>query len=368
MAENLTPYEQTYGAALGKQPAPAASEPAPAPTAAPEPEPAPSPAPSPALTTPKEPAEAAPANSQAAPPPPPPDGSRPVAPASPAAPAAPAPKRKAWPWVVFGCVLAFLLLVGGCTSCAILTIAALDDYPDRHMYDPIDEPFGGYADDDAFTYDGIDPLYDGSMLTYDEIMEYLEVSPGTVQDGKCSEGLYAIGQGPKGAMSIAPGLYYLEGSQAAVGEYLIFEPVAHPAEGNLYRLADSIVYMGNYFTDLKDGELMAFMPAKGSETMAVATDEPLDVKEPYHSGCYRVGIDIPAGTYVVTLDAKAAEALDDTGALPAGIVMNDLDFDRSYDSDSIAEEAELIAGGKQTLTVKDGQYLELIGAQATLQK
>ena len=349
MAENLTPYEQTYGAALGKQPAPAAPEPVPTPTAA-------------------EPAEPAPASSQAAPPPPPPDGSQPVAPASPAAPAAPAPKRKAWPWVVFGCVLAFLLLVGGCTSCAILTIAALDDYPDRHMYDPIDAPFGGYTDDDAFTYDGIDPLYDGSMLTYDEVMEYLDASPGTVRDGKCSEGLYAIGQGPKGAMSIEPGLYYLEGSQAAVGEYLVFKPVAHPVEGELYRLTDSIVYMGNYFADLEEGELMVFMPAKGSETMALATDEPLDVKEPYHSGCYRVGVDIPAGTYVVTLDAKAAEALDDTGALPAGIVMNDLDFDQGYGSDSIAEEAELIAGGKQTLTVKDGQYLELIGAQATLQK
>lgn len=351
MSDNLTPYEQTYGAASGEQPP--AGAPAPQPAAPAQQPPAPDPADR------VQPAAEAPAAS-----------AQPASAAPQPSPAAPA-KRKAWPWVVLGCALALLLVVGGCASCAaIATIAALDDYPDRHLYDGHgyhrDHLFGGYDDDPDYTYDDEDYLYDSDvLLTYDEVMEYLDLAPGTVRNGKACEGLYTVGG--TGPDHIKPGLYYLEGSQTAVGEYLVFAPAAHPADGDLYRLTDAIVYMGNYFADLEEGEIMAFMPAKTGETMEAASKEPLDVKAPYQNGCYRVGIDLPAGTYVVTRDSSATAALVSVEATPAAIAMNDLDFDFSRGSDSIAEQVDLIGNGSRTITVKEGQYLELIGAQATPQ-
>ena len=79
---------------------------------------------------------------------------------------------------------------------------------------------------------------------------------------------------------------------------------------------------------------------------------------PICNGCYRVGVDIPAGTYTIT-----AAPVDDPEVTDecAAYVMDDLDFD----DDSIVDTQYVIPGGKQTVTVVDGQYLELFAATAT---
>lgn len=362
--DNLTPYERTYGAPLSKQPAPVtpAAQPAPAGDAAPAAEQA-APAAQPAPEAPAEAAGEAP--SPATPPPP---TASPVAPPPPpsATPAA-TTKRKAWPWVVLACAIALVLLVGGCASCAVIgTIAALDDYPDRHMQDPnseYDPSFGGHDDDSPYSYDEWDDLldeygYDFDDLTFEDILSMTDLDEGSYQGSSFGEGVYKVGNG-----GLEPGLYYLGGSQDAIGWYLTFDLASHAGQ-DTYDLDDTVIYMGNYFTELKKGDVIAFMPPAGADaTMRLATDEPLDVSAPYQSGCYRVGIDIPAGTYAVTIEPTAAGVLEDEGDEPGAFVMSDLEFGRS----SIIKEARVIAGGKQTVTVKDGQYLELIGAQATPQ-
>ena len=68
-----------------------------------------------------------------------------------------------------------------------------------------------------------------------------------------------------------------------------------------------------------------------------------------------MGIDIPAGTYKVVAqsDAPATKSQE-----AAAYVMKDLDFD----DDSILETKYVIAGGSQTITVSQGQYVELYAA------
>ena len=78
------------------------------------------------------------------------------------------------------------------------------------------------------------------------------------------------------------------------------------------------------------------------------------------TGCtssYRF-VDVPAGTYAVTVQAEASAA---TEYESAAYVMKDLEFE----DDSIVETKYVIAGGSQTITVTDGQYVELFAAVMT---
>lgn len=370
MSNELTPYEQTYGAPLGKQPAQQpTSEPQGQPTPAPAPEPQGQSAPAPA-PEPQQPDETATAQAAPASEPPAPEGS-PVAAAQPAAtgqaappppPSAPlSPQRRVWPWVLLGCVVALLLLIGGCASCAVIgTIAALDDYDDRNGYDvPYDDSFGGYGTDDDYLYDDLDDMLDGYFLddaTFEDIIVALESKKGSYRGSSFGEGVYRVGDD-----GLEPGLYYLEGTQDEVGEYLTFDRIAHAGQ-DTYDLDDSVIYVGNYYTELREGDVIAFFPPNSRCEMHLASDEPMDVKAPYESGCYRVGIDIPAGTYTVTFEPEAAGAVEQYADGDCGAyVMDDLFFDR----DSIVEQSLVIAGSKKTITVEEGQYLELIGAQAS---
>ena len=88
-----------------------------------------------------------------------------------------------------------------------------------------------------------------------------------------------------------------------------------------------------------------------------ASDAAFEPAAPYRSGLYRVGEDIPAGTYTVTIEPEAAaEADNECGAF----VMRDL----AFGSGSITDEKYVVRGGSQTVTVKDGDWLELYAATA----
>ena len=117
-------------------------------------------------------------------------------------------------------------------------------------------------------------------------------------------------------------------------------------------------YLGNYFVELDEGDLIAFEPGVEGAVMKPAPSTSVNPTAPYGNGCYRVGVDIPAGTYTIT-----AAPVDDPEVTDecAAYVMDDLDFD----DDSIVDTQYVIPGGKQTVTVVDGQYLELFAATAT---
>ena len=55
-----------------------------------------------------------------------------------------------------------------------------------------------------------------------------------------------------------------------------------------------VQYFGNYFVDLDEGDLIVFDPGDEA-TMYPAPSTSTNPTAPYTNGCYRVGIDIPAG-------------------------------------------------------------------------
>lgn len=268
----------------------------------------------------------------------------PQPPANPYATVAPKPAKK-WPWVLLGCALAFLMGLGGCVGFATVGMVA-DSLHSRadgiHSYDFDDLPYGHDPDDlpDSDYYGG---------FTLSDIKEAAGDLPGDIDDeGKATPGVYVVGR------DIDEGLYFLQGNPSTESEYYLFDP-----EGfGTYSISAAVTYTGNYFADLENGQVVAFMPSSGSMLMIPADQADFQPQAPYASGLYRVGKDIPAGTYSITVSPDAPHnASQDYAAY----VMKDLDFD----NDSITDSKPLLRGSTQTVTVEDGEWLELFGTIAT---
>lgn len=268
------------------------------------------------------------------------------APQSPANPYAAAPKpAKKWPWILLGCALAFLMGLGGCVGFATVGMVA-DSLHSRadgvHSYDFDDLPYGNDPDDlpDSDYYGG---------FTLSDIKEAAGDLPCDIDDeGKATAGVYVVGR------DIDEGLYFLQGNPSTEAEFYLFSP-----EGSgTYSMSAAVTYTGNYFADLERGQVIAFMPSAKSMLMIPADLADFQPQAPYASGLYRVGQDIPAGTYTITVSPDAPHnASQDYAAY----VMKDLDFD----DDSITDSKPLLRGSTQTVTVEDGEWLELFGTIAT---
>lgn len=265
-----------------------------------------------------------------------------------AAPGGPQPpKKKVWPWVLGGCLVALALFVlgtVGCVSCAVL--ASIEDEP-NHYYDDYGYDYGY---DDSYDH-GYDYGYDESSyyLTIDELQSAYALDRGNFADGRGGEGVYEVGVGK----DIEPGLYFLQGSSDGESNYYLYDE-----EGKgLYELDDAVVYFGNYFVQLDEGDAFV-LDAYGQDLAILSLDAAgFAPAAPYSSGLYRVGTDIPAGTYTVTVDEAAA---GNASQESAAFVMKDLEFD----DDSITETKYVALGGSQTVTVSDGDWLELFAASA----
>ena len=268
----------------------------------------------------------------------------PQPPANPYAAVAPKPAKK-WPWVLLGCALAFLMGLGGCVGFATVGMVA-DSLHSRadgiHSFDFDDLPYGYDPDDlpDSDYYGG---------FTLSDIKEAAGDLPCDIDDeGKATPGVYVVGR------DIDEGLYFLQGNPSTESECYLFAP-----EGSgTYSMSTAVTYTGNYFADLENGQVIAFMPSAKSMLMIPADQADFQPQAPYASGLYRVGQDIPAGTYTITVSPDAPHnASQDYAAY----VMKDLDFD----DDSITDSKPLLRGSTQTVTVEDGEWLELFGTIAT---
>ena len=264
----------------------------------------------------------------------------------PANPYAAEPKpAKKWPWILLGCALAFLMGLGGCVGFATVGMVA-DSLHSRadgvHSYDFDDLPYGYDPDDlpDSDYYGG---------FTLSDIKEAAGDLPCDIDDeGKATAGVYVVGR------DIDEGLYFLQGNPSTEAEFYLFSP-----EGSgTYSMSAAVTYTGNHFADLENGQVIAFMPSAKSMLMIPADQADFQPQTPYASGLYRVGQDIPAGTYTITVSPDAPHnASQDYAAY----VMKDLDFD----DDSIIDSKPLLRGSTQTVTVEDGEWLELFGTIAT---
>lgn len=276
-------------------------------------------------------------------------------------------QKRRWPWFLLGLALGLVIGMGGCASCVgIMALADYDDYDtydyanDSYRYDydndydyDYDSPYHTWPPEDSYGFqDGTDLDATAGLFSYDEILAVFEpegIEPGKPGEGNvCAKGIYTVG--PDG--QIPAGLYYLEGSNEKLSHYYLFD-----GEGGRYNVDDSVQYFGNYYADLDEGDLIVFDPGE-DVTMHPASPTSTNPTAPYNNGCYRVGIDIPAGSYTITAYTVGEGETDEDSA---AYVMKDLDFDE----DSIVDTQYVIPGGKQVVTVTDGQYLELFAATAT---
>lgn len=274
-------------------------------------------------------------------------------PAQPPYPAAPAqPKKRVWPWVLSGCLLVFLLGIGGCVGCVSCAVMLDDRYGSPYEYG------GSYLFDDygySFPFDGFDGSSGGNSNgseyhTYEAIKEAAGDLPSEIADGKCSSGVYRVGAG----QDIEAGRYFFEGSMDEEGYFTVF---ASNGSSGGYDVKSVFTYFGNYFADLEEGDLVVFMGA-GDDRMYPADQANFKPEAPYKSGLYHVGTDILAGAYAITVQDEAAAVADQDSA---AYVMNSLNFD----GDTIIDTKYVLKGGTQTVTVKDGEWLELFAAVAT---
>lgn len=269
-------------------------------------------------------------------------------------------QKRRWPWFLLGLAVGLVVGMGGCASCVgIMALADYDSsYDSYNSYDDgydynYDYDFGDtdmWAPEDSYGTDEDASPY--GTFTLDEIASVFEadgISQGEPGEGDvCTKGFYTVG--PAG--QIPAGLYYLEGSNEKLSHYYVFD-----GDDGRYSVDDSVQYFGNYFVDLDEGDLIVFDPGDEA-TMYPAPSTSTDPTAPYTNGCYRVGIDIPAGSYTITAATVGEGETDEDSA---AFVMKNLDFD----DDSIVDTKYVIPGGEQTVTVSNGQYLELFAATAT---
>lgn len=259
-------------------------------------------------------------------------------------------QNKVWPWVLIACLVLALVGMGGCVGCIACTAVLSESersYSDDYYYDDYyyDDYYGFEEDDDyydgyGYEYDAYDELYT-STYTLADIQSLITTEKSEIIEGKCTTGLYVVGE------DIDPGIYFLEGNQTTEGSFIIFDQESKDA----YTVSASVVYYGNYFAELEKGDVIFFSTPSDS-LMYPAADTSIEVTDPIQSGLYRVGIDIPAGTYTVSYQTGApTEASQESGVY----IMKDLE----WDEDSILEDHYLIEGGSHTITVTDGQYVEL---------
>ncbi|NHM16207.1 hypothetical protein GMI69_05980 [Eggerthellaceae bacterium zg-887] len=193
-----------------------------------------------------------------------------------------------------------------------------------------------------------------NALTFDEIEDMLGITPGPAQNGKYEPGAYVVGANE----TLKPGLYFLEGTQGKESKFIVFDQTGQRSGMPLYEAETSCVYVGSYFVNLEEGDVFAYMPVDRESRFFDASQAVLDKDAPYESGLYRVGTDIPAGTYTITVAPGTVEGATQENA---AYVMKDLEFD----DDSIVDTKYVIAGSSQTVELTDGQWLELYGAIAT---
>lgn len=219
-----------------------------------------------------------------------------------------------------------------------------------------------FTDEELASHDGSG--FFPTTFTFEELLEKYEISSGTPTEGGFSAGGYLVQDAPDG--SLTPGLYHLNGSQEAMSTFLVYQSAADD-EGR-YTLKYPIGYFGFSVARFETGDVVLFKPASEDLLMASLPD-PSDLgpfTAPYLSGIYQAGIDIPAGTYIITQEPQSAEGLIEAhDSVPGAYIWANLTYGPG--SKLSATELPPVAEGGVTeeVTVEEGQYLELFGCRAT---
>lgn len=153
-------------------------------------------------------------------------------------------------------------------------------------------------------------------------------------------GVYIVGE------TINAGTYWFEGEDAELSSFYLLQPTD---DGKGYNVALLNDYYGHNLMELKNGEVLILDNDEGMRHIDPIA--PLDngFKAPYSSGVYRVGVDVPAGSYRLGIGSGA----DDFSAI---YIMSDLE----YTDGSYLYEAQYVEGDRpDEVTLEEGTYVEL---------
>lgn len=205
--------------------------------------------------------------------------------------------------------------------------------------------------------------YFKDYFTFDELLDKYGLQRGSYTEGKFTRGGYVVAQDAP----LKPGLYYLQGSQQTLCTFDLYNPYTDTekaATGSYFIGRNALQYIGSYFVTLEEGEVILFEPKDESFCMWAAPVEALGVSAPYQSGCYRVGIDIPAGTYTVRVDETALDTMrKSVEGEPGAYVMSNVSFPK--DSSNIIGKYPIGDSESISIQVNAGEFLELYTAVAT---
>lgn len=260
-------------------------------------------------------------------------------------------------------LLGTLLIMGSLIGCG----ADNGSRADRSPRDESERPVQTYSLEELRNFNGQSFFHEDKTMA--ELKRSSKLSEGTLENGKYGQGIYIVS--PDSVLK--PGLYYMEGNQDTLSAYSIYReyevPIgADPRDEITYTDKIGVQYIGNYFAELEDGDVLLFEPGDESLKMFTAPEEALEVPDPLLSGCYRVGVDIPAGTYLVSIEAGALETAEGAfGSKPGAYAMSSMLFP-DWDTENVLITMEFEEEGPefQEITVEEGQYLELFATQATL--
>lgn len=268
-------------------------------------------------------------------------------------------------WIVLAVIVGVMLICAAVyavssVSSAVGTYLSADRSTSQGLPDGQEDGRGG-----DLSYDDLDDYYGqpyfGNTYTLDDLEEYFDMrlmeKSATYGGNQFGEGMYEVGDA-----GITTGEYRFEGNQSDLSYFYIFDKVAQESTGDTYRINVVVQYFGNYFADLQDGQIIVFKPDEDGLRMMLDDGMPIQTNEPLLSACYRVGIDIPAGEYVISVEEETEEAVAESDSEPTAYVMEDLNFEEG----SIVGEYPVLKGTSRKITVEDGQYLELYGCIAEL--
>lgn len=288
-------------------------------------------------------------------------------------------KKSKVPWIILACAMGLVLVIGA----GVIIANALGSFSnlERTIHgedDSIEQWDGYYRGHDGNTEDqsnrdgavesndrGGEQSYaddlivvrPGQIYTIEEIEGLYGVQLNNGDAGRYYSGIYTVGDGAK----MPSGIYHIDGDQEDMSHFCIFTPKQNAKGEPGFQIKAMVEYFGDYFAEFSEGELVVFTPDNKRLYMESATDEPIETSSPLDSGCYRVGIDIPAGTYNLSIETVSQDEIRYSNSTPAAYVMQDLEFD----GDSIIESVPVEAGAPNVVIVKDGQYLELFGVRAS---
>lgn len=273
---------------------------------------------------------------------------------TPAAPPAPRAAKKTSTGLIVAItiIVALVVTLGGCAACtAVVSLADNDFDSDFGQYGIQQDPSYQSPRNEqeslnsetrqAFGMAGTAAL---SNVDLDAIQE--NDFKGAVKtpdaNGNYPAGVYRVGT------DIPAGGYWFTGSNTTLSSFYILQPTSQGA--STYNTVHINSYYGHNLMNLEEGEVFIL---DNDGTMMPLSQMSETFTAPYGSGVYRVGTDIPEGTYQLIVGNGAND-------YSACYVMADLDFDDS----SYLYSDYFVKGDKpETITLEEGTYVELYNMQ-----